>query len=264
MNTALDQAYLRLSADDADDATRLSFYGLLLDSRVSILLEGDSGDEMITPRVFELEDGPVVLVFDTDERLAEFSNALSPSAELPARHLIRMLKGQGIGLGLNLGVAPSSMLLPPEAVDWLGDLDDGALTEELAKPREITAPAGVPQAVLTALDTKLARAAGLAQCAWLVGVTYETGARGHLLALINPLPGAEETLARAVAEALRLSAVDAASLDTAFFRSSDPVCAQFARVGLRFDLPEPEHAGESAQMPGARPGMDPDKPPRLH
>ena len=260
MQTPLDIAYARLAADDADDAARMAFYGLLLDSTVSILLDGEAMEDRISPKVFDLEDGPVVLAFDAEERLAEFSNGIVPTAELPARHLVRMLSGQGIGLGLNLGVAPSSMLLPSGAVDWLAAFSDETPEETEARPVEITAPAGVPEAVLVAIDAKLGRAEGLADMAYLVGVTYEGGAQGHLLAVINAVPGAEDTLARAVSEALRLSGVEAATLDTAFFRASDPVTAQFAKVGLRFDLPQPEEAA----IPGANPGMDPDKPPRLN
>jgi hypothetical protein len=44
----------------------------------------------------------------------------------------------------------------------------------------------------------------------------------------------------------------------AFFDSSDPICRRLARVGLRFDLPEPPEPATPAA-----PGSDPDRPPRL-
>ncbi|MGR3469128.1 MAG: SseB family protein, partial [Shimia sp.] len=86
------------------------------------------------------------------------------------------------------------------------------------------------------------------------------GNMGHLLAFIAPVPGVEPGLARAVAEALRFSGLDAGSLDVAFFDASDEMAARLATVGLRFDLPEIETPEAS---PPRAPGMDPDRPPRL-
>ena len=96
--------------------------------------------------------------------------------------------------------------------------------------------------------------------AYLCGVTYEGGRRSHLLAVVDPVPGAEPALARAVGEALTFSGIEAGVLDVGFFRASDPVCARFASKGLRFDLPVPEAA---QKVPGAPPGMDPNAPPKL-
>lgn len=120
------------------------------------------------------------------------------------------------------------------------------------------APAGLPEDLITSLDRKLATAAGLADLAYLVGVTYADGRRGHLLAFVDPVPGAEPALARAVHEALIFSGIDAGTLDVAFFPASDGIAPQLAKVGLRFDLPRPPEA------PGPKPpGMDPETPPKL-
>jgi hypothetical protein len=93
-----------------------------------------------------------------------------------------------------------------------------------------------------------------------VAATYAGGRRGHLMAFVDALPGAEPSLARAVGDALTFSGIEAGSLDVGFFRASDPVAARLARVGLRFDLPE---APKAEQVAGRAPGMDPDAPPRL-
>ncbi|MEP5003118.1 MAG: SseB family protein, partial [Paracoccaceae bacterium] len=85
------------------------------------------------------------------------------------------------------------------------------------------------------------------------------GAAGHLLGFIGAQPGAENALAKAVAEALTFSGIEAGALDVAFFEASDPVSAQMARQGLRFDLPQPV----AVEVPGLAPGMDPDRPPIL-
>jgi hypothetical protein len=235
----------------------LRFFERLADGEMVLLLEREAVGDSLEPKVFDLEDGPVVLVFDREERLASFTGGIAPYAALPGRVIAGLLQGQGIGMGVNLGVAPSSMMLPPEAMDWLAQtLEDGP-DEVEALPEEFLAPT-VPEAVVTALDAKLARAAGLATAALLAGVVYRGGRRGHMLAFLDAADGAEGALARAMHEALVFSGVEAGELDVAFLRSSDPAAKAMARVGLRFDLPLPE----APEAPAA-PGMDPSRPPKL-
>jgi hypothetical protein len=96
--------------------------------------------------------------------------------------------------------------------------------------------------------------------ALLAGVSYADGRRGHMLAFVGAVPGAEPALARAAAEALTFSGVDAAEMDVTFLAPQEPALQPLARVALRFDLPMP--ALPDPVTPGA-PGMDPDRPPRL-
>ncbi len=258
--TPLDHAYAAMDAAPDDDAARMRFYERLADGELFMLLvEEPKGDE-ITPQIFPVEDDTYVLVFDREERLAEFSAGLAPYAALSGRNAAALLAGQGIGLAVNLG-APSSILIPAEAVVWLSDTVANAPDEVEEMPQEIRSPVGLPEAVIVALDTKLALADGLARLAYLCAVTYQSGRQSHMLAIVDPVPGAEPALAQAVGEALTFSGVEAGVLDVGFFRASDPVCARFAKIGLRFDLPVAE-ASEST--PGSAPGMDPDRPPRLH
>ena len=256
--TLLDAAHAAVSADPENEALRLRFYERLADGEMILLLEREVVGDQVEPRVFDLEGGPVVLVFDREERLSAFSGGIAPYAALPGRVIAGMLKGQGIGLGVNLGVAPSSMLLPAEAMDWLAlALETGPQAVE-GKPEEFLAPKGLPEALLTGLDAKLARAGGLASGALLAAVVYAGGRRGHMLAFLDAAPGAQDALARSVSEALVFSGVEAGELDVAFLQGEGPVAVAMARVALRFDLPLVEVRG----APGA-PGMQPDKPPRL-
>ena len=255
--TLLDAAHAAVSGDPENEALRLRFFERLADGEMVLLLEREAVGESLEPKVFDLEDGPVVLVFDREERLASFTGGIAPYAALPGRVIAGLLRGQGIGLGVNLGVAPSSMLLPPEALDWLAETLEDAPEEVEALPEEFLAPA-VPEAVVTALDGKLAKAAGLATAALLAGVVYRGGRRGHMLAFLDAAEGAEGALARAMHEALVFSGVEAGELDVAFLRSSDPAAQAMARAGLRFDLPAPE-----APVAPAAPGMDPARPPKL-
>ncbi|MAC80160.1 MAG: hypothetical protein CML66_19075 [Rhodobacteraceae bacterium] len=260
LHTPLDAAHAAMEAAPENDAARLRFYERLADSELYLMLEAEAEGETIRPATFAVEDGQFVLAFDREERLSAFAEGSAPYAALSGRAITSMLAGQGIGLAVNPEVAPSSILIPAPAVDWMSDtLGDGP-SEVEQRITELLPPAGVPEVLLTALDTKLASAAGLAHAAYLVEAVYGEGARSHVLGVIDAVPGAEPALARAVNEALTFSGIEAGALDVAFFRATDPVAARLARVGLRFDLPQPQVA--EPVTPKA-PGSDPDKPPIL-
>lgn len=256
--TDLDLAHAAMDAAPEDDTARLRFYERLADTELFMLLGAEAEGDQITPELFEIEDQRFALVFDREERLSQFVGRVVPYAAVPGRALVQMLAGQGIGLALNLEVAPSAMLIPAEAVDWLVQTLSHGPDETEARLTEVSAPGGLPEAVVTGLDRKLAIAAGLARFAYLAAATYEDGARGHVLAFVDAVEGAEKALAAAAGEALTFSGIEAGVMDVLFVRAADPLAAHLARVGLRFDLPEPE----MPQAPGA-PGMDPQKPPKL-
>ncbi|SFR47230.1 SseB protein N-terminal domain-containing protein [Yoonia tamlensis] len=256
--TDLDTAHAAMEAAPEDDTARLRFYEHLADTELFMLLGAEAEGDQIAPELFEIEDQRFALVFDREERLAEFVGRAAPYAGIPGRGLAQMLAGQGIGLALNLEVAPSAMLIPAEAVDWLVQTLSHAPDETEARLTEINAPGGLPEAVVLGLDRKLAIAAGLAKSAYLAAATYEGGATGHVLAFIDAVPGAEQALANAASEVLTFSGIEAGVMDVMFVRAADPLAAHLAKVGLRFDLPEPE----KPHVSGA-PGMDPAKPPKL-
>ena len=258
--TPIDAAHAVMEAAPQDDAARLRFYERVADSELFLLLTGEPEDDQIEPELFELQDQKFVLAFDLEERLAGFVGRPAPYAGLSGRALARMLAGQGVGLGLNLEVAPSSILLPADAMVWLVDVLEQGPQQGEANPESLAPPVGLPEVLLTSLDAKLAAAAGLARSAYLAQVTYEGGAKGHLLGVTGAVAGAEAALAQAINEALVFSGLEAGALDVTFIADSDPLAAELARVGLRFDLPEPEKPAEVERI---APGSDPEKPPIL-
>lgn len=259
-STPLDAAHAAMTAEPEDGAARLRFFERIADAELFLLLTDEAKDENISPELFEIEEGSFVLAFDREERLATFTGRAAPYAALSGRVLAGMLAGQGIGLALNPDVAPSSILIPAGAMDWLAKTLGHAPTEVEAGIASVAAPTGVPEELIAALEAKLATAAGLARSACLVSVTYRDGGRGHMLGIIDAVDGARAALAKAVNEALTFSGVEAGSLDVTFLASTDPVAANLAGVGRVFDLPQP-------QVPRAdtiaAPGSDPDKPPIL-
>lgn len=258
--TPLDTAHAAMTAAPEDAAARLAFYARLADSELFLLLTEEPRGDDISPESFDVADGTYVLAFDRAERLAAFSGRAAPYAALSGRVLAGMLAGQGIGLGVNLDVAPSAILIPAEAMSWLADIVAHAPDEVEAGISELHPPAGLPEALLTALDAKLASAGGLAAMAYLAAVTYADGSRGHLLGFVDAHAPARGALAKAAGEALSFSGVEAGAMDVGFFDASDPVAAALARVGLRFDLPQPQAPLRADPKP---PGSDPDAPPIL-
>ncbi|MGR3660880.1 MAG: SseB family protein [Paracoccaceae bacterium] len=257
--TELDRAHTRMEADDADVAARLSFYERLADTEFFMLLEKEPDANSVIPRVFPFSGQDYVLIFDREQRLAEFVGDITPYVALSGRAIVNMLAGQGIGLGVNLDVAPSSILIPDDAVAWLlGMLAQGTEVNH-DQPAELRPPIDVPEALLQALNTKLALAMGMAQTAFLVRALYTNGRSGLLLGIIDAAAASEPALSQAVSEALVFSGLENETLDVAFFKPSESICANLAKVGLRFDIPK---VPDKQSTPTA-PGMDPDLPPRL-
>lgn len=260
---SLDQAYGAMQAGDASAGLR--FYRLLADATLFLLLEREAEGERVDPRVFDLPDGPVLLAYDSEERLAVMGDGSSgaglPYAALPGRLIAQQMLGQGLSLGLNFGTgAASEVLLPPEALRWLCEMLEAAPVEVEATPVQFFAAKGLPDALSDALTFTLGGAAGLARAALLAGVRYSDGRLGHMLAVIDARPGAEEALARALSEALVFSGLEAGELDVTFLASSDAVVVELARVAVVFEVPEPVAV---ATVERAAPGMDAAKPPIL-
>ena len=255
--TPLDRAHAAMEAAPDDDTRRLTFYDRLADAELFLLLKAEPVGDMADPETFDPGNGPVVLAFDLEDRLTAFTGRAAPYAALSGRALATLLAGEGLGLGLNFG-APSEILIPADGVEWLAATLAERPAELDARIEAVHPPGGVPEAVLTALDAKLGLAGGRADHAWLVEAEVAGVGRGHLLGIVDAVPGAEGALTQAVAEALVFSGLEAGWLDVAFFRSDDPAVARMARVGLRIDLPEPD----VPEAPAA-PGSDPSRPPKL-
>jgi len=256
-DTPLDQAHAAMQANPEDDAARLRFYERIADCELFVLLEAEPDGDQINPVVFE---DSYLLVFDRADRLAGYTGGQAPYVALAGRAVVEMLEGQPLGLAVNIGVAPSEILLPAEALDWLRDTLAAGPSEVDAQIAEVLPPKGLPEDLITALDAKLATATGMAARAYLVAVRYSDGGRGHLMAFIAAIPRAQEALVRAASEALTFSGIEAGAMDVAFFDPAHAIVPKLAKVGLRFDLPQGEGLQQTPRLP---PGMDPAKPPIL-
>ena len=176
--TELDARYAALLS--GGDAEGMAFYRALADAELFVLLEAEARGEVMTPRLFDLADGPVLLAFDSEERMAGFSDQVLPYAALPGRVVAGQMVGQALSLGLNLGSgAASEVILPPEALDWLVAMLDQAAPQAMEMRVAAFEAPSVPGAVLGTLAGALV---GVAR-AYVVGVRYDGGRRGQMLVL---------------------------------------------------------------------------------
>ena len=227
-----------------------------------LLLEEEPVGDDISPRLFPVDGQNVVLAFDSEARLSEFADGVAAYAALPGRIVAQLLAQAQLGLGLNLDVAPSSMLLPPEALVWLVEtLQVEGPGESEEQIERIERPRGMPDMLLESLGARLTQSAGLAREAMLAKVTYRDGRLGHLLAIIGAEGRAEPALARSVNEALTFSGLEAAALDVVFLPPGAEIVERLRKVAMVYEIPQPE--AREILLPEA-PGSNPDKPPRLH
>lgn len=264
MTTLLDRAQAAMAADPGNEAAQLRFYHALADAELFLLLDREPEGERINPRVFDLADGPVILAFDSQERLALLGQGPVPWAALPGRVIAAHLAGQGVSLGVNLGTgAASEVLLPPEALRWLTETLDNAPQAAEARPQAFHPPGALPEALTDALRFTLGGAGNLASGAMVAGVTYDDGRRGHMLAILDAMPGAEEALARAAAEALTFSGLEAGQMDVVFLTSDAAPAMAMARHALRLDIAPPASPDPGPRPERQGPGTDPERPPIL-
>ncbi len=257
--TALDAAHAAMISAPDDDQPRRIFYQTFSDSDLFVLLEKEVVDDKIAPQTLTVENENYILVFDTEERLAEFSGSTADHAVLNGRAIASMLVGENIGLGLNLGVAPSSFLMPIEAIGWVHSTLDHTPETLTDQATSIDPPSDLPKALLLALENKLARTGGLAEYVYLAAFTYANTPKNTLV-FINAVTQAQPALAQAVNEAVVFVGQEGVSLDVLFLDDQTPVVTALEKTGLRIDLPKPE---KPEPFTPKAPGKDPNTPPIL-
>lgn len=262
--TELDRLCAAVPFHDADPVQRAAVLRRLADTELHVALSADPMGDRADLRMFDLPGGAVALASDDAAALAGFLGGPVAHLSLPGRVLARELAQAGQGLLVNPG-RPSEMLLDAAALAWLiAALADAPPAAE-ALPRRIFAPTPQAVAVLAEpLATRLADMAGMVAGAALVGVEWQDGRQGHLIAVTG---AAEETAAESAtepagADAGRRAIAKALSELVAFLPPVE------GGVDVTFqDLPLPPgtvriEAAAPPSPPPARP-RKPDAPPRL-
>lgn len=263
--------------ENSPSDSALPFYQILAETPLFLLLASEPKGEDLTPLVFALASGPVVLAFDSEDRMGAWAQSVGqgalPYAVLPGRILAGLIAGQdagqasgaGLALGLNFGAqSPSEMILPQEAMQWLMQMLDVSPAAKVEKIAQVLPMGAAPPALLNALAQALQGAGGVAQRAVLARVAYVGGAQAHVLAFFGVAEAAQPPLARAVAEALAFSGLEAAALDV-IFPSLAPQAGRSVQLMLERgqDIPLPKPAEIEPPAPRPAPGMDQSAPPKL-
>lgn len=226
----------------ADDAARLRLYEVFSGAELVLPLASEvgGGEAEVTPETLEAGGVPHVIAHDS---IADFARGEPrPTATLSGFALAQMLEEQGVGVALRMEGLAEPLLIAPDALDWLArNLAVGPQKVE-ARPLALHPPKGLPTSLLTTLDRRLAQGEGMARAAWLAAVDWSDGSRGHLLAFVAARAGTEETLAAGINAAVALSGAEGVRMDVTFLSEDDPVIARIAKVGLRFDMENPEAA----------------------
>lgn len=233
--TPLDQAFAEL--EDGAEAAYRRYYAAFAAAELFVPMTREG-----VPDAVEVDGAAFALAFDTEARLQDFAQGETERAVLTGRALVAAMVAQGAGIGLNLGVAETAMLLDAETVAWIAEQGQADVVEDAGGIAEIETPQ-VTAETLRAIDGFLARLTGEA--------AYLCGSRDGLVLILRGEDGA--ALAAGLAEVLALSGTTE-PVRLAVTESAAAL-ARAANVGIRFDLPEPQ-----AQ---AAPGGDPTQPPRL-
>ena len=151
--TPLDIAHAAMMADENDEIARLRFYERIADVELFLLLESEPEVDQINP---VLLDDAYVMVFDRIERLAAYVGQPAPYVALSGRAIAGMLKGQTLGMAVNMNTAPSAILLPDTAIAWLRNTLANEAQQVQTGIERVISPKGLPEALITALDSKLA------------------------------------------------------------------------------------------------------------
>ena len=258
--TDLDRAHAAMIAAPDDARARLAYYHRLADTELILMLQSEPRGDQIDPAIFALDQGRFVLAFDTEERLAAFSDAPVPYAALPGRVIVASLATQQVGMGLNLGVAPSAFLMPAAALDWLADALSRTPVIGAGRPKTYFPPSitGLGRAIAD----KLAGLGTLATTGWLAGAEHGDGRTGHVVVVQDASPAAEAALAKAVGEAILFSTADPAGIELLFLTTAQIAAEGLTRVAEPIEISLPAKAA-TVRPPPAAPGSDPAKPPIL-
>jgi hypothetical protein len=258
--TELDHAYEAMMRSPEDQTSQLAYYHRFADAELCLLLESDADGDRLTPAVFELAEGRFVLAFDSDDRLASFSDTPMPFVALPGRVIVAELARQAIGVGVNLGVSESAFLMPAGAVDWLADALAAAPREGMALPVSFAA---VSTAGLAGrLEEKLKGLGHLANAVWLAEARHADGRIAMAVVFADARPEAEAALAKTAGEVVQFAGFDPAGVDVLFLNGDQVERSELSRVGQRVVISAPK-AVEAIRVAPLAPGSDPDKPPIL-
>lgn len=203
-----------------------------------------TGGQSISPIVFEVEGEETVLVFDSEDRLAQWASEPVNYVGLPGAAIFEMFDGAE-QVGLNLGVAPSSLIITRENVEWLHERAMEAVQAEevpAGASLRVEPPTETPREAVAALTSRLAGFRAEVDEATLFRLFVE-GADGRetsrLVLALTPTPlGAHraEEVAGALAKTARAAFSIAEPLEVTILHPGSELLEKARSVGLRLPI----------------------------
>ena len=250
IETPLDLAFERARNDPEETA---AFYDALFAATVFLPIDrafDDDGNESgeaasaIEPIFYEVENEATLLIFDTEERLALWTDEPVDYVGLTGRQLFEMFDG-GQQVALNIGVAPSSVVIPAEMVTWLHER-----AAEEGESEEIAAGTALEVMPPPDLDTEIvariaARIAGLRRevdeaVFFSLGVDagQDEAERRVVLGIAASQQGLRdaEAVAEALAETARGAFDGSRPVEVALLSASSPLMEKARKVGLNLPV----------------------------
>ena len=250
IETALDLAFERARADEDETA---GFYDALFATTVYLPIRGaydEDGNESdddassIEPLFFEVEDEPTLLIFDTEERLARWAAEPMHYVGLPGHAFFRMFEG-GQQVGVNISVAPSSVLIPSDVVGWLHERAVQAPEAEdvpAGAALDVTPPPALPPEAVARITARLAGLRSEVHEAVLFSLAIDAADdeedRRVVLGVALTEGGVDdsEAVAAALAETTRGAFENKRPFEVAILDPASPLMETARRVGQRLPI----------------------------
>jgi hypothetical protein len=244
----------------ADHSARMRFFNAFCDAEVFLLLNEEPDEGSLSPVVLDAEGRGHVLAFASEEHLADYSAQVAPYAALSGRVIVDMLTQAELAIAFNWGVLVSEMVITAEEITWLNGVISEAPETHNARPTSFFALGQERDTLSRVLVEKLISASELAQAFWLIGVGYETGAKGVMLCIVDAPLEAEAPLAKAALEAIAFCGYENLLFDVSFLKHHEKAVEAIERQGQRLVFPKrPPVTPKQRSMPGS----DPARPPKL-
>jgi len=258
----LDDAHRAMTAAPDDDGARLAYYLALAATELYLLLTVEPQGDDLDPLILTAGDGPLILAFDSEERLAGFAQGPQAYAALPGRVIVALAAGKGLALGLNLATDDHAFLLAPAAIGWLADQLQNQPTVRTGQPIGWRACADAHR-LGPSLSRALSGMGALAETAWLVAAVHADGTVAPALVITGAAPSDEAALAKAATEAFAFSGLAHGRADVLFLDAARITALGLRDLGHPVTLSAPPAPPVSAPHHPAPPGSDPARPPRL-
>lgn len=246
IETALDLAFERARQDPDETG---AFYDALFATTVFLPIrqaydeDGNASEDdakSIEPMVFEVDGNASLLIFDTEDRLARWAPEPVHYVGLPGHTFFQMFEG-GQQVAVNIAVAPSSVVIPADVVDWLHQRAEEAVESEEVPAGSALDVSPPPELAPEAVAKITARLAGLRRevseailFSLAIDEAEEEAVRRVVLGVALTVSGIEDSnaIAEALTETTRGAFAGTRPFEVALLDPESPLMSAARSVGL--------------------------------